>query len=72
MTLVVKEIRDAFREAKVSDEAADAAGKIIADQDARVEKVESRLNLLTWMVGTNVVLTIAVIGGVIGILTRLH
>jgi len=72
MTTVVKEIRDAFREANVSEQTADAAGKIIADQDARVEKVESRLNLLTWMIGTNVVLTIAVIGGVIGILTRLH
>jgi hypothetical protein len=72
MTMVVKEIRDAFREAKVSDATADAAGAVIAAQDARVTQVESRLSLLTWMVGTNVVLTIAEIGGIIGILTRLH
>jgi hypothetical protein len=60
--LMNAEVYDAFREAGASEEKARAAAQSIAQYDDRLARVERRLDVLTWMVGTNVVLSLAILG----------
>jgi hypothetical protein len=63
MTLMLGKTYDALRSADgVSDEQAREAAEEIAAYENRLASIESRLTLLTWMVGTNIVLTIFVLG----------
>jgi hypothetical protein len=60
--LMNAEVYDALRDAGASEEKARAAAQSIAQYDDRLARVERRLDVLTWMVGTNVVLTLAILG----------
>ncbi|MCY4613103.1 MAG: hypothetical protein OXB94_05725 [Nitrospira sp.] len=51
MSVIVKEVYDAFREAGVSEEKSTEAAKAIADFDTRFAKLEADLLVLKWMVG---------------------
>ena len=62
MTIMLTEIYDAFKEAKVSDETARKAAEAIAAYDTRFAAIDSRLSVLTWMVATNIVITLGVLG----------
>jgi hypothetical protein len=62
MTLMLSKTYDALRSADgVSDEQAREAAEEIAAYETRLSSIESRLMLLTWMVGTNLAVTIAVL-----------
>ena len=51
MSVIVKEVYDAFREAGVSEEQSTEAAKAVADFDTRFAKLEADLLVLKWMVG---------------------
>jgi hypothetical protein len=54
---------DALRQASgVTEDAARAAAEEAADYQRRLARIDSRLTLLTWMVGTNITLTLIVLG----------
>ena len=61
MPLMLSKTCDALREAGASEELAREAAEEIATSDARPASVESKLNILQWMVGTNVILTTGVL-----------
>ena len=61
MPLMLSKTYDALREAGASEELAREAAEEIATFDARLASVESKLNILQWMVGTNVILTAGVL-----------
>jgi len=46
----------------ISEETARAAAEEVVAYDSRLATIESKVTVLTWMVGTNVVLTIMVLG----------
>ena len=59
MTTMISEVYEAFMEAKVSDPTARKAAEAIAAYESRfaglelkMEQVSSRVNILTWMVGS--------------------
>ena len=62
MTTMISEIYDAFKEAKVSDAVARKAAEAIAAHESRFASLEAKLQLLTWMVGFNLILTVALVG----------
>jgi hypothetical protein len=64
MALMITEVYDAFRAASVPDETARKAAEALGD-------LVSDVRLLKWMVGTNVVLTIAMLGAIGGLYLRL-
>jgi len=59
---MVSEIYDALREAGASEEKSRKAAEAVAAHEARFAAIDSRLSVLTWMVGTNLVVTIGVLG----------
>jgi hypothetical protein len=75
MPIMLTEIYDAFKEAKVSDETARRAAEAVASYDERLSRidgrlgsidgrltgVEARLTMLTWAVGLNVAATLGVL-----------
>jgi len=69
MTTMLSEVYDALRDAQgVSEEKARKAAEAIAsyenrfaDLAARSDRLEGRINTLTWMVGTNITLTLLVL-----------
>ena len=68
MSTMISEIYDALREAGASEEKARLAAEAVAQYDepfnrldVRGEKLAGRMNLLQWMVGTNILLTIGVL-----------
>lgn len=62
MPLRLGHLYDALRSAQgINDEAARQAAEEVANYDNRLARVESRLDLLTWMVGVNIALTIGVL-----------
>ncbi len=61
MANMVAELYDALRDAGASEDKARAAATAIADYDARLGKIEADLNLLKWMVGMNVAMTLAIL-----------
>jgi hypothetical protein len=62
MTMMLTELYDAFKEAKVSDETARKAAEAVASYDSRLAGIDTRLSVLTWMVATNIVITLGVLG----------
>ena len=68
MSTMISEVYDALREAGASEEKARLAAEAVAQYDERFnrldvrsEQLAGRLNLLQWMVGTNILLTIWVL-----------
>lgn len=68
MATMISEIYDALKEVGASDEKARSAAEAVAEYqdrftrfEVRQEKLEGRMNLLQWMVGTNVILTIGIL-----------
>jgi len=62
MALMTSTLHDALRDTGASNEKARAAAEEAAGFENRLSSVESKLAVLTWMVGTNIVLTLAVFG----------
>jgi hypothetical protein len=61
MSTMEAEVFDACRAAGVPDDKAMAAAQALKRRDTRVSAVESDVVLLKWMVGFNLVLTMAVL-----------
>jgi hypothetical protein len=48
-------------EAGASEEKARAAALVMTNYETRISKIESKLNLLEWMVGFNLAMTVAIL-----------
>lgn len=59
--MIIEEIYDALIEAGTSEEKARAAARAMTNYETRVSKIESDMNLLKWMVGFNLALTVAIL-----------
>ena len=68
MDLMMGKLYDALRSGNIPDEKAREAAEEVAGYETRLSGVEAQLSVLTWMVGTNLVLTV----GVLGVLLRAH
>ena len=62
MTLQLGALRDALLEAGATPEKAAKAAEEAAAYENRLAKIETDLTVLKWMVGTNVVLTLGILG----------
>ena len=58
--LMNEEVYTALVEAGATDEKARAAARSVAQYDSRLSAMDTRLTLLSWMVGFNLTCTIAV------------
>jgi hypothetical protein len=54
-------LRDALIDAGAKQEKADKAAEELAGYENRLANIDTRLTLLTWMVGTNIVITLGVL-----------
>lgn len=61
MAAMLGEVYDALREIGVSEEKARKAAEAIASYDPQIAAIRSDVRMLTWMVGTNLVLTIGIL-----------
>jgi hypothetical protein len=62
VTLQLGALRDALLEAGATPEKAAKAAEEAAAYENRLAKIETDLTVLKWMVGTNVVLTLGILG----------
>lgn len=62
MALMMSRLYDALRDRGAGSDKARAAAQEAAGYKNRLSSVESKLTVLTWTVGTNIVLTLAVFG----------
>jgi hypothetical protein len=62
MSLMLGALYDALRQAPIPDDLARKAAEEVAGYENRLAQIESRLTLLTWMVGLNIALTFAILG----------
>jgi len=58
--MIIEEIYDALIEAGASEEKARAA-RAMTNYETRISKIESDINLLKWMVGFNLAMTVAIL-----------
>jgi hypothetical protein len=58
---MIFEVYDALKDAGATEEKAKKAAESLANYESRFNKVESELNLLKWMVGFNVGLSVAIL-----------
>ena len=61
MALQLGALRDALLEAGATPAKADKAAEELASYENRLANIDTRLTVLTWMTGSNIVLTIAVL-----------
>jgi len=61
MPIMSSELYDALLEAGASEEKARKAAEAVAAYENRFATVERKLDVLTWMVGFNLVFTLAVL-----------
>jgi hypothetical protein len=61
MALMMSQLFDALRLAGAPDDRARAAAEEVAAYENRLANVETKLAVLTWMVGANIALTIAAV-----------
>jgi hypothetical protein len=61
MALQLGALRDALIDAGAKQEKADKAAEELAGYENRLANIDTRLTLLTWMVGTNIVITLGVL-----------
>ncbi len=62
MSLMLGALYDALRQGQVPDDAARKAAEEVAGYESRLAGLESRVTLLTWMVGVNIGLSLAILG----------
>ena len=62
MALRMGSLYDALITAHVPEEQARKAAEEVADYNERIGRIERDLSVLKWMVGTNIMLTVAVLG----------
>jgi hypothetical protein len=62
MAMMMGNLYSALKQAGADDDNARKAAEEVATYDARMNTIESRLSVLTWMVDTNVALTLAIVG----------
>ena len=61
MALQLGALRDALIDAGAKTEKADKAAEELAGYENRLASIDTRLTVLTWMVGTNIVVTLGVL-----------
>jgi hypothetical protein len=61
MALQLGALRDALLDAGASPEKARAASEELASYENRLASIDTRLSLLTWMVGLNLAMTLAIL-----------
>jgi len=61
MAMMMRQLYSALRAAGADDDSASRAAEEVANYDNRINKVESDLALLKWMVGTNIALTLTIL-----------
>jgi len=61
MSTMIFEVYDALKEAGATEDKAKKAAEALAAYENRFNKVESDLNLLKWMVGFNVALSVGIL-----------
>jgi hypothetical protein len=59
--MLIEEIYDALIEAGASEGKARAAARAMTDYETRIAKIDSDLNLLKWMAGFNLAITVAIL-----------
>jgi hypothetical protein len=62
MSVMIAELYDALKEAGASEEKARAAAKTMADYENRFNKIDAELQLMKWMIGGCLALSVTVIG----------
>jgi len=62
MALMLAELYDALKDAGASDELARKAAEAVAGYDDRLSRMERRLEVLTYMVGTNITISLILLG----------
>jgi len=72
MSIMLGKLYTALRAGQgISEEDARAAAEEVAGYESRLAAIESRLLLVQWMVGTNLALTLGLLGMVFTIMGRL-
>ncbi len=61
MSTMIFEVYDALKVAGATEEKAKKTAESLANYESRFNKVESELNLLKWMVGFNIGLSVAIL-----------
>jgi hypothetical protein len=59
--MIIEEIYDALIEAGASETKTRAAARAMTNYETRINKIESDINLLKWMSGFNLALTVAIL-----------
>lgn len=62
MATMIAEVYDAFKAAGVDDEKARKAAEAVASYENKFQDLHANFNILKWMVGTNIVLTLGILG----------
>lgn len=65
MALMNADLYDALKEAGVSEQKSRQAAISVANYESRIAKVESGIEILKYMVGTNILITLGVLWKVI-------
>jgi hypothetical protein len=60
--MMMGNLYSALKQAGADEDHARKAAEEVATYDSRMSTIENRLSVLTWMVGTNVALTLAIVG----------
>lgn len=71
MALQLGAVRDALVAANVPPDLAAKASEELAGQEDRITKIDTRLSVLIWMVGTNLTLTLLLLGSMLALWARL-
>jgi len=61
MSTMIFEVYDAFKEAGASEDKAKKAAEALSAYDNRFNKIDIDLNLVKWMIGFNLALTVSML-----------
>jgi hypothetical protein len=61
MATMITEVYDAFKAAGVDDEKARKAAEAIASYENKFQEMKTEFQVIKWMVGTNIVLTLGIL-----------
>lgn len=71
MALRMGALYDALRAGSVPEDSARAAAEEVANYDARIAGIDAKVSILTWMVATNITLTLLNFAAALTVLYRL-